>query len=94
MQNSELFAAYMKEDIISVLLKDADYFTGVEITRPEKILLYHKYWKDMSRRPKFHNWEYLPQHLKLKFKKEVSDKFNLPDLRIPLDLVKQQLGIV
>lgn len=96
MHNSELFASYMKIDLVDLLLDKPEYFENtLDNFSHEKIMAYHRYWKDMLRRPKFTGYEYIPRDLQIFFRDNMYLKYKdiQKDLRIPIATLKEQLGI-
>lgn len=93
-QNSELFASYMKLDLIDYLIKDPTYFTNyIDNMSTEKIIIYHKYWPNMKKRNKYHGFERI-HPLKNKMEAELRKLFpEIVPIFFPISKIKQQLGI-
>lgn len=94
-QNSELFASYMEDDLLKVLLNNPRYYTthmsrGISL---EKQLIYHSHWENMIRRPKLNGFEKMwPDRTK----KHEELKNLFPDIKLkyfPVDTIKKQLHI-
>ena len=92
--NPELFASYMKLDLIEFLLQKPEYFKNhIDNMSTEKILIYHRYWPTMTRRNKFHGFENI---INLKNSVETQLRTLFPDVRaqfFPINIIKKQLGI-
>lgn len=95
MHNSEIFASYMKTDIVNVVLSDPRYFKTLfkASISLEKILLFHCMWDGMERRQKENGFKFVQDQRSAK-EKELSEKFpDIQVLRIPVENIKFQLGI-
>jgi hypothetical protein len=92
--NSELFASYMKLDLIEFMLERPEYFINyIDNMSTEKIIIYHRYWPKMLRRFKFHGFENM-----LPFKNKVESQLRnmFPDIQptfFSIKNIKEQLGI-
>ncbi len=96
-QNSEIMAAYFNQGLIKFLLSDPAYFVSVwPTTSPEKATVYHKYWPDMPRRLKYDGFEKITgTELALKYIVPRRVELGEPrDKNVPVNLIKQQFGIV
>ena len=96
MHNSELVASYMQLDLIKLLTSDPDYYADSQVNLSyEKIMIYHKYWKNMARRPKYTGYEYIPRDLMLWWRNGYHTEFKKiqNDLYIPISKIKTELGI-
>jgi len=96
MQNPEIFASYMKIDIIDNMLKDPSNFVDVPPNVSyEKMEAYSKYFPDMPRREKYDGFEKIKgsdfARTFIKPRKKSQEK--LKEKNIPINLIKQQLGI-
>jgi hypothetical protein len=93
-QNPELFASYMKEELIDFLLQKPEYFINhIDNMSTEKILIYHKYWPTMDRRFKFHGFENILK-LKSETEKKLRDLFlNIVPTFFPIYEIKKQIKI-
>lgn len=93
LHNSELLAAYMQTDIIKLLLSDADNFRCTKFnTSVEKILIYHRYYPEMSRREKADGFE----HSRIYHEFIRKHRLLYPgfvDYNMPVSRIRQQLGI-
>jgi hypothetical protein len=93
MQNSCIFAAYMKEELINFVLSNPKYFRNTWAVSLEKELVYNKDWPNLPKRIKHTGFEYM-HYFKLAIEKELYNKFNdINEMYIPISTVKQQLGI-
>lgn len=95
MHNPEIFASYMKTDIVNVVLSDPGYFktpfrTSISL---EKILLFHCMWDNMERRSKENGFKFVSAERNAKDIKLAQRFPDIELLRIPVDKVKLQLGI-
>lgn len=59
MQNSELLASYMTDELLRLVLSQPDYFLSHHYMSIEKILMYHRHWPLMPRRRKSNGFENL-----------------------------------
>ena len=90
----EVVASYLQHELIQLLIKEPDYFSGTLVgNSPEKILVYHSQWPDMVRRPKYTGFESWS-----KMHKATDDDFRakFPDIvpfALPVNDIQQQLGI-
>lgn len=93
-QNSEIFASYIKTDFISCLLSCPDNFVNVLPNGSlEKMMVIHRFWPAIERRRKFDGFEQILE-LKNKTNDLLKEQFtDIKILRIPIELVKQQLNI-
>ena len=94
LQNSELLAAYMKDELAQFLFKHPEYYQTIKHnTSLEKILIYHKYYPEMPRRNKWDGFENTPVYHKfIKAQKPLYPQ--LIDVNIPINVIATQLGIV
>lgn len=94
LQNSELLASYMKDDLAQFLFAHPEYYQTIKHnTSLEKILIYHKYYPEMARRNKWDGFEYTKAyHDFIKFHKPLLYP-KLGDVNIPVNTIIQQLGI-
>lgn len=93
LQNSELLAAYMKTDIVDLLLSNPDNYRSVKFNNSlEKILVCHRYYPDMPRREKYDGFEKSSAYHKFIQKHRILYP-NFVDYNMPVSLIKQQLGI-
>ena len=94
MQNSELYASYMKVDLIEHLLKNPSYFTNyLDNMSTEKIIVYHRFWPELKRRDKYHGFESI---MPIKNETEMKLRDMFPDIVpkfFPIKTIKQQLGL-
>lgn len=94
MTNPEVYASYMKIDLIDLKLNDPSWFVNVwENASLEKQDVYHKYWPDMKRRNKTDG---LGGIRKWKQARESELKSIYTDTIVymmPVRLIKEQLGI-
>jgi hypothetical protein len=96
LHNSELFASYMQLDLIKLLISDPEYYINSFVNVSyEKIMIYHKYWKNMIRRPKYTGYEYIPQNLNNWWRDNYETELLKihPDHYIPISKIKKDLGI-
>jgi hypothetical protein len=93
MYNPEMYASYIKIDLIELLLEQPQYFTNFKDNKStEKMLVLHSIW-DMERRNKFHGFEKI---IPLKQKVESSLRERFPDIQtkfFPISTIKKELGI-
>lgn len=94
----EIYAAYMKIDLIDWLLKRPEYFTNTQISRltisGEKVLIYHQHWPEMQKRQKYSGFEKIEKSIRQPKQSELTKQFpDLVDLFIPVAKVKKELGI-
>jgi hypothetical protein len=93
-QNPEIYASYLNESLVNLLLKNPDYFRGDYNNRSiEKAMLHHKYWPQMERRSKFTGFENIYQ---LKVKSNTRLRGIFPHIQpnwIPVNTIKKQLNI-
>lgn len=94
-QNPEVFAAYMKDPLVDVLLSNPIYYANpVPHHSLEKMLVYHAHFPDMERRKKFNGFERIKKR-----RAEVQDALRerYPDLNeniyLAIPKIKQQLKI-
>lgn len=94
MHNSELYASYMKLDLIELLLKTPSYFTNHrDNMSTEKMIIYHKFWPEMKRRNKFHGFEKI---LEIKNDTESKLRMMFPDIVpkfFPINKIKEQMNL-
>lgn len=94
MSNPEVFASWMKTELVEVKLKDPAWFVNVWGNASlEKQDTYHKNWPDMPRRSKTDGFEKM-RAWKISREKELISMF--PDIvwyYMPVSTIKQQLGI-
>jgi hypothetical protein len=86
----------MKIGLINFLLSDPSYYVNVPYNSSiEKITVYHKFWPEMIRRPKFTGFENI-------WGKEIDRKYmwtrkekigSLPIINLPIEQVKSQLKL-
>lgn len=92
--NSELFASYMKLDLIEFLMQKPEYFKNyIDNMSTEKIIIYHRYWPEMKRRRKYHGFENI-YYLKNSVESQLRNLF--PDIKpvfFPINNIKEQLSI-
>lgn len=92
--NSELFASYMKLELIDFLLQRPQYFKNyIDNMSTEKIMIYHRYWPEMVKRRKYHGFESI---IYLKNSVESNLRKLFPDIKpefFPITVIKKQLGI-
>lgn len=93
MYNSEVYASYMKLDLIDFLLQRPSYFTNhKDNMSTEKIMIYHRYWPEMLRRNKLHGYEKMMM-LKNKVESELRAKFpEIVPTFFPISKIKQELN--
>jgi hypothetical protein len=93
MYNPEMYASYIKIELIELLLGQPKYFTNFKDNKStEKMLVLHSIW-DMERRNKFHGFEKV---ITLKKKIESGLRERFPDIQtkfFPIDIIKKELGI-
>lgn len=94
-QNSEVFAAYMKDPLVDVLLANPQYYVNpVPHHSLEKMLVYHAHYPEMSRRKKFNGFERIRQR-RADAQNALKEQF--PDLDesvfLSIPRIKQQLQI-
>ena len=94
MQNSEITATYIKEDIIECMLANPDYFKNVKFNESlEKIIVYSKYFNKMPRRNKFFGFENI-QELYDQFWEDSKKLYpDLLNMIIPVTQIQEELGI-
>lgn len=93
LQNPELLAAYMKTDLVDLLLSNPDNFKSVKFnTSLEKILVSHRYYPDMIRRDKYDGFEQTPAYKEF-IKQNWLAYPNFIDYNIPVSKIKKELGI-
>jgi hypothetical protein len=92
--NPELFASYMKLDVIEFLLERPEYFKNyIDNMSTEKIMIYHRYWPEMERRRKHHGFENI-SYLKNSVESQLRKLFpNIQPVFFPIKNIKEQLGI-
>ena len=94
LQNPEIMAAYMKEDIIECMLANPDYFKNVKFNESlEKILVYSKYYQNMPRRDKFFGFEPMQKQYDQFWEDSKKIYPDLLNIHIPVDKIKTELGI-
>jgi hypothetical protein len=92
--NPEVFAAYMKIDLIETMLSNPNYFVNVPYNMSlEKIIVYRSLWQDMPRRSKFDGFENVQPLRTAAIKRYKQQLPNLGEIAIPVKTIKQQLGI-
>lgn len=93
LHNSELLAAYMKTDLIELLLNNPDYFRSTKFnTNLEKVLVYHRFYPEMTRRDKVDGFENCPiYHNFIRMGRIKYPGF--VDHLTPVNHLRQQLGI-
>jgi hypothetical protein len=90
----EVVASYLQHELIQLLIKNAKYFSGTLVgNSPEKILVYHSEWPDMTRRPKYTGFESWS-----KMHRATDDDFRarfpgVVPFALPVATIQQQLGI-
>lgn len=92
----EMSAAYHQDKLISFLAQDHKYFVNPHILnfQPEKIILYHQIYTDMPRRQKYIGLEGIfPLKKEIETTKLKPMFGHFPSIYIPLETVKNQLGI-
>jgi hypothetical protein len=94
-QNSEVFASYIKTDLIDCLLSCPDNFVNVLPNGSlEKMMVIHRYWPEIERRRKFDGFEQILE-LKNKTNNLLKEQFNdIKILRMPISDVKEQLNLI
>lgn len=94
MHNPEIYASYMKEDIISFMLERNNYFLCPEHMSPEKIIVYHSNWPQMPRRSKFDGFEGIPEITAAAGAKIRQQFTDIQKIAIPISEIQKQLGIL
>lgn len=95
MHNPEIYAAYMKVDLVEFLLERPSFFKNSSDNMSiEKTMIYQRYWPDMIRRNKFHGYEKM---IDLKNQVENNLRNLFPDVKpkfFPIKQIKEQLQIL
>jgi hypothetical protein len=90
----ELFASWMKIDLIDYLLQKPEYFMNHYYDSTEKILVYHRYWPIMRRRNKSSGFEQIEKKLRFPKEHELKIRFqDIKDIYVPVKTIKNELGI-
>ena len=102
LHNPELYAAYMKIDIVDSILKNVDFCSNrigtntkahPEGKHPEKQIVYHQIYTDMIPRVKFSGFEMFASE-RNRVQSDLQRQFpDITTLYIPIDTIKNQLGI-
>jgi len=92
--NPEIYASYYKEPLVDLMLKNPDYFrSNYENKSTEKMMIHHKYWPEMRRRPKFNGYEGIDN---VRIQSNVKLRGMFPHIQpnwVPVTQIKQQLGV-
>jgi asparagine synthetase B (glutamine-hydrolysing) len=102
LHNPELYASYMKIGIVDAILKNVDFCSNrvgankqahPVAAHPEKQIVYHQIYTDMIPRIKFSGFEmFLAERIQLQT--NLQKRFpEIEPVYIPVDTIKQQLGI-
>jgi hypothetical protein len=95
MHNPEIYAAYMKIDLIKFLLQRPSFFvSSSDNMSVEKTMIYQRYWPNMIRRNKFHGYEKM-----IDLKNQIEDNLRklFPDVKpkfFSIKHIKEQLNIL
>ena len=101
LHNPEIYASYMKLKLIEQLIDNpkmclngmGNKAASPNGLAPEKQLIYHNTWEGMTPRPKFSGFENI-QHKRNEVQAKLQQEFSdIQSIYIPVDIVKQQLGI-
>jgi hypothetical protein len=88
----EIVAAYLKTDLINMLVQDERYFKEDLMYSVEKILVYHYYWQDMKKRPKFNGYENCSKKT-FPVNSLLKEQYSTSNLFISVSTIKEQLQI-
>lgn len=90
----ELMAAYYDDPLLKFVLAEPNYFVpNSRGFSPEKILVYHREWPDLERRPKNNGFERL-YSIRDQHQKAINGTMPaLENIYIPVQQIRQELGL-
>jgi len=102
LQTPELLASYLQEPLVKLILDDPGYYKSPLpkwMQSLEKSIIYQRYFPELIRRPKGTGWEKFKNSLPIlnnwitKREAQYPDSVFDRNIYIPIDQVRQQLGI-
>lgn len=93
LSSPEIYASYLKLDIVDFLLQQPEYFVDHHHASIEKIMIYHQHWPEMQKRNKYTGFESIELGLRQPKQNELIQRFpDLVDLYYPVSKMKQELS--
>jgi hypothetical protein len=90
----EIYASYLNLELISFLLNDPSFFVSHHYASNEKRIIYHQHWPRMMKREKLSGFGNIRKTIREPVEEILKKKFpDLQDLYLPVNVMKQQLGI-